>query len=77
MWGEYVIPADNYEVIDLPGLMWVILTLPFSFISTAFNLTLFPGTPYQVNISQLFLVVIGLLIFIWIIKKLIGSKMGM
>lgn len=75
--GTFVQPISTYEVIDIPGLMWTILTLPFSFISTAFNLTLFPGTPYQLNISQLFLVIIGLLVFIWIIKKLIQAKTGL
>lgn len=62
------------EVIDLPGLMWEILSMPFSFMSTAFNLTLFPGTAYQVNISQLLLTIIGILIFIFIIKIIAGRK---
>lgn len=60
-----------YEVIDIPGLMFHVLTMPFTFISMAFNLTLFPYTPYQINISNLFLTIIGLLVFIFIIKQFI------
>lgn len=56
LYGTNIIPDGTYEVIDLPGLMWQILTMPFAFVSQAFNLTLFPGTPYQVNISNLFLI---------------------
>lgn len=61
----------NYEVIDLPSLMWEILSMPFSFISTAFNLTLFKGTPYQVNLSNLFMMIFGVLVFIFILKMLL------
>lgn len=59
------------EMVDIPGLCFDILTMPFSFISQAFNLTLFPGTAYQINISNLFLSIIGILIFVFIIKKLL------
>ena len=62
---------NNYEVVDIPGMMWEILAMPFAFISTAFNLTLFPGTPYQVNISNLILMVFGVLVFIFIFKLLL------
>lgn len=58
------------EVVDIPGLMFNILTMPFTFISMAFNLTLWPGTPYQINISNLFLSIIGILVFIFIIKQI-------
>lgn len=56
------------EVIDIPGLMFDILSMPFTFISTAFNLTLFPGTRYQINISNLVLTIFGILVFIFILK---------
>lgn len=69
----YYTPAPVYEVVDLPGMMFNILSMPFTFISTAFNLTLFPGTPYVVHISSLFLVVLGTLIFVFIIKKVLGK----
>ena len=61
----------NYEVIDIPSLMWEILSMPFAFISTAFNLTLFAGTPYQLNISNLFMMIFGVLVFIFILKMLL------
>lgn len=72
--GTNIIPESNYEVIDLPGLMWHILTMPFSFVSQAFNLTLFPGTPYQINISNLFLSIIAIFVFVGLISMFIKFK---
>lgn len=66
--GTNIIVQGGYEVIDLPGLMWQILTMPFAFVSQAFNLTLFPGTPYQLNIANLFLSIIAILTFVWLIS---------
>lgn len=60
------------EVIDVPGLMFDVLTMPFTFWSGAFNLTLFPGTPYQLNISSLLLALLAVAIFVFLIKKTIG-----
>lgn len=76
--GYNYIPSGTTEVIDIPDIMFTVLTMPFSFISVAFNLTLFPGTPYQVNISALFLAILAVLIFITIMKVLIStvSKMS-
>lgn len=64
--------GDSYEVIDIPNLMFTILTLPFSFISQAFNLTLFPNTPYSINIGNLFLSVIAIILLMWLLQKIIG-----
>lgn len=72
--GTNIIPDSTYEVIDIPGLMWEILTMPFSFVSQAFNLTLFPGTPYQVNISNLFLSIIAIIVFVWLISFFLKLK---
>jgi len=72
--GTNIIPDGTYEVIDIPGLMWQILTMPFAFISQAFNLTLFPGTPYQVNISNLFLSIIAIIVFVWLITLFLKMK---
>ena len=72
--GTNIIPSGTYEVIDIPGLMWEILTMPFSFVSQAFNLTLFPGTPYQINISNLFLSIIAVLVFVWLITFFLKMK---
>lgn len=67
--GQYYPVAINYEVVDIPGLMWEILSMPFAFISTAFNLTLFPNTPYQINISNLVLMIFGILVVVFILSK--------
>ena len=72
--GTNIIPDGTYEVIDIPGLMWEILTMPFSFVSQAFNLTLFPGTPYQLNISNLFLSIIAVVVFVWLISFFLKLK---
>lgn len=65
-------PIDAYEVIDIPGLMFTILTLPFSFITQAFNITLFPNTPYSINIGNLFLSIVAIIILMWLLQKIIG-----
>lgn len=62
---------STYEVVDIGGIMFDILTMPFAFVSRAFNMTLFPNTAYQVNISTLFLALFAALAFIFIIKKFI------
>lgn len=63
-------PTD-YEVVDIGGIMFDILTMPFTFVSRAFNITLFPNTPYQINLSGLFLSIFAALVFIWIMKRFI------
>lgn len=67
------LPDNNMEVVNIPGLMFDVLTMPFTFMSIAFNLTLFPGTPYQLNLSALFLAVLGVLIFAFILKLIINK----
>lgn len=59
------------EIIDIPNLLWTILTMPFAFFSTAFNLTLFPNTAYQVNIGNVILSILAILILVFIIKLVI------
>lgn len=68
--GKWSTAEVTQEVIDLPRLMWEILSMPFAFISTAFNLTLFPGTPYSINFTNLFMVIILVLIVLFVVKKL-------
>lgn len=63
----------NEEIVDIPGLMFTILSLPFSFISQAFDLTIFPGTPYQVNFSNIFLGFIAIAMLLWVLKLIIGQ----
>lgn len=59
------------EIVDIPGLMFTILGMPFAWLSQAFNLTIFPGTPYAINIARLMIVIISSLMLLIIIKKLI------
>lgn len=65
------VPQPTIEVVDIAGLLWQILGMPFAWISTAFNLTLFPGTQYSINIAALFMEIIGVLILIFILKKML------
>ena len=59
------------DYVDIPGLILTIITLPFSFISQAFNITLFNGTPYAINVSTMLLTIVGGAILIWLIVKII------
>lgn len=59
------------QVVDLPSMLWEILTMPFAFMSTAFNITLFEGTQYAINISNLFLTIFAILVFIFIMGLII------
>ena len=67
------LPIAPMEYIDIPGMMFTILTMPFSFISQAFDVTLFPGTAYQVNISNMFLGFIAIAILLWVLKLIMGN----
>lgn len=67
------LPVAPMEFIDIPGMMFTILTMPFSFISQAFDVTLFPGTAYQVNISNMFLGFIAIAILLWVLKLIMGN----
>lgn len=69
--GINIIPSGTYEVVDIPGMMFQIIGMPFAFISTAFNLTIFPGTPYQLNISNLILAILAVILFTWLITKVV------
>lgn len=64
--------TGGYEVVDIPSLMFTILTLPFSFITQAFNITMFPNTPYSINIGNLFLSIVAIIILMWLLQKIIG-----
>ena len=71
--GTIVINSTNTEIVDIPGTMIYILGMPFTFISTAFNITIFPGTPYQVNLSTLFLSIIAVLVFVFLLKIILNA----
>lgn len=63
-------PAGT-EVVNIPELMFMILSLPFTFFSGAFNLTLFAGTAYAINVSDVVLCIFGLLIVIFVVRLVI------
>ena len=64
------------EVIDIPSIMFEVLTMPFTFISTAFNLTLFPGTQYMINISDIVFMILGTMIIIFLVKLIFSKVKG-
>ena len=64
----------DVELIDVSSLIFTIVSLPFTFIQQAFNLTLFPGTPYQFNFANLAMIIIGSVFLIFIIKKIMSIK---
>lgn len=65
-----VTPPDieNGNFMSLTGFILNILTLPFTFLSQAFDLTLWANTPWAFNIKNAIFVVIGIMAFIFIIK---------
>ncbi|MBP5651520.1 MAG: hypothetical protein J6X00_02495 [Clostridia bacterium] len=56
------------EVIDIMPMMFKILTMPFTFISQAFNVTLWEGTPYQFNFANFILSLIAIATLLFIIR---------
>lgn len=73
---KYYINNPTYEVIDLPNVMLSILTMPFTFFSQAFNLTLFPNTPYAINVGHTILIIVGVIGSIYLIKYLVSIFKG-
>ena len=59
-----------YEVLDIPSVIFTIFTLPFTFMTKAFDVTIFPGTPYQINFSNLVMLILGGITFIYLIHFL-------
>lgn len=68
---EYETVQDPIEVIDLSSLLFDILMMPWAFLSVAFNFTLWPGTPYAINLSHIATVFLGTLVLIFLIKLLL------
>ncbi len=67
----YILPNTNREVVDIWGLAFSMITLPFTFFSTAFNLTIFEGTPYAFNFSWFLISVLCLLVLITLINLIL------
>lgn len=68
---QWETPAQTGEIVDIPGIMFTMLGMPFAFVAQAFDLTIFPGTPYAVNLSHIFLAIAGAGILLFIVKKVI------
>lgn len=66
------VSSGKTEVIDMWGLVATMVSIPFTFLSQAFNLTLFAGTPYAFNFSSLLLTFISLLVILLILKIIKG-----
>jgi len=62
------VSSGKTEVIDMWGLVATMVSIPFTFLSQAFNLTLFAGTPYAFNFSSLLLTFVCLLVILLILK---------
>lgn len=65
--------ADDYDIengnfVSLQALMIQILTMPFTFISQAFNVTLWPNTAWEFNLSNFILGIIAIASLLFIIK---------
>lgn len=65
-----VTPPDieDGNFMSLSGMILNILTLPFTFLSQAFDLTLWANTPWAFNIKNAIFVMIGIFTFLFIIK---------
>lgn len=64
---------DDYDIEDgnftsLQSIIFRILTLPFTFIAQAFNVTLWEGTAWEFNISNFILAIIAISAVLFIIK---------
>ena len=59
---------DYNEVVDVRGLMYNILTMPFTFISQAFDVTLWQGTQYAINIGNFIKSILAISAILFIIK---------
>lgn len=70
----YKEPTITNEIIDIPSLIFTIIGLPFTFILNAFNLTIFEGTAYELNFSDIIMLILGGLTLIFIIKKIMEIK---
>lgn len=70
------------EIIDIRGLMLQILTMPFTFITQAFDVTLWPNTQYEFNIGNFIMALISIASILFIIKlftsgfSIIGNYTG-
>ena len=62
------------EVVDINSLLFTIISLPFTFFSNAFNLTLWSGTPYAINIGDTILFIVSILLIIAIIRIIMSMK---
>lgn len=60
------------EVIDIWSTIGKVISMPFTFVSTAFDSTLFSGTPYEFNVGVLISSVFSVILVVSIFKLIIG-----
>lgn len=64
----YSTGGQQNEIVPIRNIMLEILTMPFTFINQAFDVTLWEGTAYAVNIGNFIKGIIAILSIIFIIK---------
>lgn len=66
--NEKIAGSSGTEIINLPDVLFKIAMIPWQFISIAFNLTIFPGTPYAINFSNLVTGLLSAILAILVVK---------
>lgn len=66
----YVEPTTD-DAINLTEVILLLVGLPFTFVSQAFNFTLFAGTAYAINVSRIMMAILLGTIVLYIIKRFI------
>lgn len=64
--------SNTYEVIDIWGLMSAVLSMPLTFLTQAFSVTVFAGTPYAFSVSSIIVGLFGILLVFAIVKLIMG-----
>lgn len=63
--------GNTYYVYNFTDFWWKIIAIPFAFLSQAFNVTLFQGTPYAINITTILFTTLAVIIVVALINLLI------
>ena len=63
--------GNTYYVYNFTDFWWRIIAIPFAFLSQAFNVTLFQGTPYAINFTTILFSVIAVIIVVALCHLLI------
>lgn len=65
--------GTTYYVFNFNDFIFQMLAVPFAFLSQAFNVTLFEGTPYAINIVTILYTIIGVIIVVALVNLLIKA----